>query len=96
MAQAAISICYACLAAGIGFSLENPRTSMIWELPEMMKPMAMAEVFMIELVYCAYGARWLKPTRILTNVQALRALECRCSRDHVHQELRGRDHQGRL
>ncbi|CAK0897173.1 unnamed protein product [Prorocentrum cordatum] len=96
LAQAAISICYACLASGTGFSLENPRTSMIWDLPDMAKLLTMDGVRVVEMVYCAFGARWKKPTRILTNVQALEELECKCSQDHDHQELRGRDSQGRL
>ncbi|CAK0825583.1 unnamed protein product [Prorocentrum cordatum] len=96
LAQAAISICYACLASGTGFSLENPRTSMIWDLPDMAKLLTMDGVRVVEMVYCAFGARWKKPTRIVTNVQALEELECKCSQDHDHQELRGRDSQGRL
>ena len=35
LAQAAISMCFACLAADVGFSLENPKTSLLWDLPEM-------------------------------------------------------------
>ena len=96
LAQAAISMCFACLTARVGFSLENPRTSMIWELPEMQKLMDQPGVFVVELVYCAFGAKWLKPTRLLTNVDTLKELACRCTKDHQHQELRGRNSEGQL
>eukprot|EP00959_Pyramimonas_sp_CCMP1952_P378878 7936524-Pyramimonas_sp.AAC.1 len=62
----------------------------------MAKLLTMDGVRVVEIVYCAFGARWKKPTRIVTNVQALEELECKCSHDHDHQELRGRDSQGRL
>ena len=51
-------------------------------------------VFAVDLVYCAYGAAWLKPTRLLTNIEELKLLACRCSRSHAHQELRGVSPQG--
>ncbi|CAK0878548.1 unnamed protein product [Prorocentrum cordatum] len=94
--MAAISMCFACLASGVGSSLESPRTSMIWGLPEMAKLVEQPGVFVVELVYCAFGARWLKPTRLITNVESLREPARRCSRDHPHQELRGRSAEGQL
>ena len=56
----------------------------------MMKLMAMEGVYVVDLVYCSYGAKWMKPTRLLTNVKQLLELACSCTQDHDHIMLRGR------
>ena len=45
---------------------------MIWWLPELRAALDRMESFRVDLVYCAYGAQWLKPTTLWTNVAALR------------------------
>ena len=85
----AIRLAWAMLAAGLGFSLENPGSSMVWEYPAMRELANAPGVFCVDLVYCSYGMRWLKPTRFLTNIRALAALASKCSRDHEHIALRG-------
>ncbi|CAK0904139.1 unnamed protein product [Prorocentrum cordatum] len=77
-------------------SLDNSRTSMIWDLPGIAKLLTMNGVLVVGMAYCSFGARLKKPARIPTIVQALKELERGCSQDHDHQELRGRDSQGRL
>ena len=84
------------LAANVGFSLENPRTSMIWGLSETFRPMQEPSAFMVELAHCAFGAKWAKPASPLTKATALKELVRRRSRDRAHQELRGRKSQGQL
>ena len=87
--RAAIAIAFAAIESNIGFSLENPRSSMVWEWEEMKALMRAKGVVTIDLVYCMYGMPWLKPTRIITNVKELNVLSCQCSCGQVHQTLRG-------
>ena len=89
LARACIVLIWACLNAGIGFSCENPHTSMLWVFPEMKEVMEHATVIVVDLVYCSYGAPWKKPTRLITNVKAIAALASHCSGDHEHITLRG-------
>ena len=79
LAEATVELALLCLAMGLGFSIENPRSSMIWFFPPMMKLMAMEGVYVVDLVYCGYGAKWMKPTRLLTNVKQLLELACSCT-----------------
>ena len=58
--------------------------------------MAQSCIYVVDLVYCAYGMPWKKPTRLITNVSSLRTLGRACSGDHEHQELRGHAPDGRL
>ena len=69
-----------CLMMGLGFSIENPRSSMIWFYPPMMKLMAMEGVYVVDLVYCSYGAKWLKPTRLLFSSRESHRAEAHCVR----------------
>ena len=73
-----------CHDLGIGFSIENPRTSMIWSFPPFVQLAQREGVFIVDLVYCSYGAPWMKPTRLMTNVRALVELGCCCTGDHEH------------
>lgn len=96
LARATVELVLAAIASGIGFSLENPLTSMLFQWPPMRKIMELPGVYVIDLDYCRYGTPWRKPTRIITNVSALIPLGVRCLGDHRHQELRGRAPDGRL
>ena len=87
--RAAVLLAKTAVQEGIGFSLENPASSMVWLWEEMGSLLKMPGVIVVDLVYCAYGMPWMKPTRIVTNVKELAALARRCSGDHQHQMLRG-------
>ena len=96
LARAAVRLIRACIEAKVGFSIENPHTSMMWDMPEMMDIQNASDSFSLSLVYCAYGAKWLKPTRLLTNVKELVSLATSCKGDHEHQTLRGSSPEGVL
>ncbi|CAK0837144.1 unnamed protein product [Prorocentrum cordatum] len=89
LARATARLVQACMRAGIGFSVENPTTSTLWDLPEFFEMRGTESVLEVTLVYCACGARWLKPTRLLTNVPELGRLSRGCPGGHQHQTLRG-------
>ena len=63
----ATQLATAAVEAGIGFTLENPASSMCWGWGEMLKLLAMPGIYVIRLVYCSYGVPWKKATIIVTN-----------------------------
>ncbi|CAK0894126.1 unnamed protein product [Prorocentrum cordatum] len=79
LAQAAISMRVARMAASAGFSPENPGAPLIWGLPEMIKLMDQEGAFAVEIAHCAFGAKWPKPTGPLANAAAQKDLDCLCS-----------------
>ena len=68
------------------WSIENPRSSLLWCFP------GISELggFTIDFDACAFGAKFpekgfiKKPTRIFTNLPALRSLGRRCPGTHLH------------
>ena len=98
LALIAVEVIKICIRLGIGFTLENPRSSMIWEFPAMADVLSLEEVYRVEVDYCMYGEEWMKPTTFITNVRRMTKLESkcrgsfsRCSRTgQAHRELRGR------
>ena len=96
LADVCIRMIKACMAAGIGFSCENPESSMMWHYPPMREIMMMKDIIVVDLVYCAFGMPWMKPTRLITNIPSLAALRRTCTRDHEHQPLRGASPSGVL
>ena len=71
------------------YIVENPQNSWMWAQPawKSLHKDYLTRDFLTE--YCVYGTRWKKATRFRTNGQ-LGNQRLRCSRDHVHQVLRGR------
>ena len=89
LTDACVEMVHACLKHGVGFSVENPKTSMMWLYPPMLRIAQRPDVYTVDLVYCRFGMKWMKQTRILTNIPALKKLACKCAGDHQHQILRG-------
>ena len=79
-----------CLARGIYFSIENPTSSMLWELAPIKKLRLRNDTFEVEFPMCAYGAPYKKPTRLLTNCEALCSLQRTCGHKKHSQQLVGR------
>lgn len=78
--QAADRACVYC-------SLENPLTSMMWQHPSIL---GLGDAFhFYRTDYCMWGAKWKKPTGLLTNRLYLNGLQRRCSGQHVHVVLMG-------
>ena len=78
-----------CRKFGVYYSVENPASSALFKW----KPFAAAMRWpcSVSFVYdnCRFGAAWLKPTRIVTNLPELAVLGVRCAGGHSHVPLRG-------
>ena len=89
LARACVYLARCCLRSGVAFSIENPQSSLMWQWAPMRALMADPRVFVVDLVFCSFGAAWLKPTRLITTVQAMLALGGGCRGGHSHIALRG-------
>ena len=54
-----------CIRLENPFVLENPLTSMLWDVPEVQKIEASANVHARVSDLCAFGTPWKKPTKCL-------------------------------
>lgn len=86
-----------CISHHVPFIVENPQTSMLWDMPEMQSFSAAHSPSFVSLDYCAYGEPWKKPTKLMFSGLDLSSLGIRCnSHNHVcsfthkrHVPLRG-------
>jgi hypothetical protein len=100
----AVEVARLCHSLDIGFVIENPMSSMMWNFPPMVDLLGREGVVSIILDYCQYGERWRKSTRLVSNREELLALSRRCSGSfrrcsstgHEHQVLRGASPSGEL
>ena len=86
-------ICRLALKMGCWFSVENPETSLIWQLPAMQQVSAMLNVQMVSWDMCCFGSEYKKGTSILTNAPWTSALQMRCPgppRHPAHPQLTGK------
>jgi hypothetical protein len=74
------------------FSVENPASSLLWELKAFKKLRGLPDVSFLVLDQCAYGAEHRKPTGILTNAPWMRSvsLQCQDVAPHSHVSLVGK------
>ena len=78
-----------CNRYNIMWSLENPRSSRLFELPFLAELLQSKDVFRVELDYCEYGEPFMKPTSIFTNFPELVKLGRRCTHKKHSTVLRG-------
>lgn len=71
---------------GIGWSIENPASSLMWLTTPFQLAMRLGKQ-LIGLVFdtCMYGFSRLKHTALWTNIQHLKALAVRCDNSHEHE-----------
>lgn len=74
----------------IFWSIENPRTSRLWEFPAILGIMSLQGVLCVDFPMCAYKQNFKKPTRILTNNPALLELRRECVHHRHPEVLKGR------
>ena len=102
-ADGALVALLAAHAAGVPFMVLTPTSSWFWKLPRVADVERLLGVAHTTTTFCAWGARWMKPTRItFSNVNAGTSLfkRCRCvggvcsfsGRPHIH--IVGRDAAG--
>lgn len=82
--------------AGNYWTLENPKTSYVWDMPKLQKRIDNRELTVVDFDQCRYGLRLksplgnygpcTKPTRIVTNYPKFLELGriCECRQPHVH------------
>ena len=75
---------------GLLYLIENPLNSWFWKQTAWRSWERDSATWDFLVDYCVFGTAWKKPTRIRSNGQ-LQGQRLRCSRDHRHLVLRGRD-----
>ena len=80
-----------CVVHGVYFSLENPKTSKMFQIGCIRKALRQADAEFVEYHCCRYGCPYKKPTILATNCLALVPLgkQCSCGK-RGHEHLRGR------
>ena len=95
-----IRILELCERWNIPYALENPATSMAWEMQHLQRFCKTYDPNFCHLDFCQFGERWKKPTTILYNHCDLSPLNKQCSSLHgicsrtsrPHVRLAGVDH----
>ena len=97
-----IRIMQICCKYKIPYALENPASSMVWEMPALLHFRRMYNPGFLTLDFCQYGELWRKPTSILYQFIDFSSLAkqctpskgrcCRTNRPHIR--LTGVDHDG--
>jgi hypothetical protein len=97
LARHTLLVVKSCALKGIITTIENPQSSMLWELPDW-KQELLASYADIDLDQCQFGAAWKKPTKWRCfNLFNVSCLALRCTSSHIcsasgkeHVILRGR------
>jgi hypothetical protein len=97
-----VRVAHACLRVGVGFVIENPRSSILWWTDAVQQLENRRGVERFHLDFCRYGTAWRKSTSLLTNLEFVEdlALRCKgrrgvCGVTHLpHHRLSGRDESG--
>ena len=76
--------------SGLLYLVENPLNSWFWKQKAWDHWNGNPAKWDFFVDYCVFGTAWKKPTRFRSNTQ-LQGKRLRCSRDHKHLVLRGRD-----
>ena len=78
------------MSVGTAWSVENPASSMLWELIPFKHLSMRDDVFTVDFPMCAYGTPYKKNTRILTNLPSLLSLHSTCGHAKHAQSLCGK------
>jgi len=65
IAVATIQVLEALVAAGTPFVLENPHSSRVWSLPEVVNIEERDDTFVLTCDFCQFGTSWRKRTKLL-------------------------------
>eukprot|EP00438_Fugacium_kawagutii_P021633 Skav219591 [mRNA] locus=scaffold1719:13998:17447:+ [translate_table: standard] len=89
MAMFTVECIMTCNRYNIRWSLENPRSSRLFELPFMQHVLQQPGVLHVPLDFCQFGEKYRKPTSIYTNFPDLAILERHCNHRKHDDVLRG-------
>ena len=73
------------------WSWEQPASSLQLLFPALVDVFAQFAVACALSHICAYGAPWIKPTMVVSNSKAIMSLSERCTRDHEHIRIEGKN-----
>ena len=79
-----------CRKHGVLFTLENPSSSGLFRWEPIRRELERAGAIFIRYDNCAYGANYLKPTFIATNIPEMKQLSKLCPGNHYHEHLSGK------
>ena len=79
-----------CMRMGIKWSIENPKSSRLWEFPDIQILSTLPGVIAVNFPMCAFGERYKKPTMLLTNSSELTSLSSICIHTRHSEVLVGR------
>ena len=80
---------FTCNRFNILWSLENPWTSRLFEVPVLSELLGRPGVRHLRVDFCRYGEKFKKPTAIFTNCHELDSLQRQCNHQKHEQVLRG-------
>jgi hypothetical protein len=83
--------CELCDRRGVFWSVENPKTSLLWEFEPMLELRLSSGAEFVDFDQCMYGGIYRKSTRVLTNCKQLSGLSTFCDRSHVHAVMEGQE-----
>lgn len=94
MADFSASLARLCLEVGVWFTIEQPRTSLMWQLDNFRSLHAHPSVDCSNLVMCKYGSEHEKKTTFMTNAGWAMKTACKCEntrrvKTHRHVRLEG-------
>ena len=81
-----------CEQYSVPYMVENPASSMLWNMSTVNRFCCKYSPFYLTLDYCAYGESWKKPTSILYNFIHLHPLAKRCHGKYNHCEFTHKPH----
>ena len=84
------SVIRLCRKYGVLFTLENPLSSGLFRWGPIRRELKQAGAYFIRYDNCAYGANYLKPTLIATNILEMKQLSRLCPGNHYHEHLSGK------
>ncbi|CAE7374222.1 unnamed protein product, partial [Symbiodinium necroappetens] len=76
--------------AGGDATLENPRLSLMWQVPQVQQLKLKLHLYNVDLDQCQFGSMFRKPTRFLVSDARLLTLARACDGGHTHVPLKGR------
>ena len=103
LVQFSIKCCRLATKRGIPWTIENPRTSILWKVPQVSSLMKWARAEEGKFDYCQFGMRWRKSTDFRGTLPGLSLASRRCCGAprglcartlQPHWQLSGRDPQG--
>ncbi|CAE7302354.1 unnamed protein product, partial [Symbiodinium sp. CCMP2456] len=80
----------AVVQSGGDASIENPRSSLLWQVPQVQQLKIQLHLYNVDVDQCQFGSAFRKPTRFLVSDARFLTLARSCDGSHQHSPLKGR------